>query len=77
MKKSTILKILKSAKTEYAYDNKQKIYSAKFFINDKARILTMRLGKGFVEFSLADESGRVMEILKQEGNLVEFYQTKK
>ncbi len=77
MDKEKILKILKNSKTQYAYDNKSRIYSAKFFINGKPRVLTMRLGSDFVEFSLADEKGNVLEVLEQKGGNVSFTQVKK
>lgn len=77
MDKDKILKILKNSKAQYGYDNKSRIYSAKFFINGKPRVLTMRLGSDFVEFSLADENGEVLELLEQKGGNMSFKQVKK
>lgn len=56
----------KNAKVRQGYDKEQQIYSVKVYLNDKPRIITMRVGKNFTELSLSDETGKVLEVMRQE-----------
>jgi hypothetical protein len=82
MKKSDIIKILKGAKMQYAYNKDTRIYSAKFFIElpnkkKEERIFTMRVSKDFLEYSIADAKGNVLEMIKQEGSKLGHYDFRK
>lgn len=58
--------LFKDAKMQYAYNQRQKIYSVKVMLDNRPRIITMRIGDDFTELSIADVNGNILEILKQE-----------
>ena len=68
MSKADLINLIKGAKFEYAYDKTRKIYSVKVFLNKKPRLLTMIVGNKYIEFSLSDVDGNVLEVMKQEGD---------
>ncbi len=78
MSKKDLIDLIKGSKFEYAYDKERKMYSTKVFLNKLPRILTMIVGNDYVEYSLADTTGNVLEIHRQRGNKLEFinYQKK-
>jgi hypothetical protein len=51
---------------QYAYDQKQKIYSVKVMLDNRPRIITVRVGSEFTELSLADQDGNLLEVVRQE-----------
>ncbi len=70
MTKKDLVDLIRGSKFEYAYDKDRKIYSVKVFLNKEPRILTMIVGGTYLEYSLSDEGGNVLEVLRQEaGNL--------
>ena len=58
--------LFKNAKVQYAYNQRQKIYSVKVMLDNRPRILTLRVGDNFTELSLADQKGKVLEVLREE-----------
>jgi hypothetical protein len=58
--------LFKNCKVEYGYNQRQKIYSVKVMLDNRPRIITVRVGDNFTELSLADQSGTVLEVLRQE-----------
>ena len=56
----------KNSKSQYLYDKKQKIYTVMVMLNNKPRIITVRVGESFTELSLADKAGNVLEMVRQE-----------
>lgn len=56
----------KNCKVQYAYNQKQKVYSVKVILDNRPRIITVRVGDNFTEVSLADKDGNVLEVWKQE-----------
>jgi len=58
--------IFKNCKVEYGYNQRQKIYSIKVMLDNRPRIITVRVGEAFTEVSLADQKGNVLEVLRQE-----------
>jgi hypothetical protein len=65
--------LFKNAKIQYAYNQRQKIYSMRVILDNRPRIITLRIGENFTELSLADLDGRVLELARQEdGRGVEF-----
>jgi hypothetical protein len=58
--------IYKGCKVEYGYNQRQKIYSIKVMLDNRPRIITVRVGESFTEMSLADQKGNVLEILRQD-----------
>lgn len=77
MTKADLTGLIKGSKFEYAYDRNRRIYSVKVSLNKKPRLLTMIVGTGYLEFSLADLQGNVLEVLKQEGNTLNVCDYKK
>lgn len=67
MTKADLINLIKGSKFEYAYDKDRKIYSVKVFLNKQPRILTMIVGNNYIEYSLTDKEGEVLEVLRQEG----------
>ena len=68
----------KNCKVQYAYDKKQKVYSVLVMLDNKLRIVTLRVGDKFTELSLSDKSGTVLEMLRQEeGRGVTAYRVEK
>jgi hypothetical protein len=58
--------IFKNCKVQYAYNQRQKIYSISASLYGRPRIITVRVGEKFMEISLANSKGRVLEIIRQE-----------
>jgi len=58
--------LFKNAKVQYAYNQRQKIYSVKVMLDNRPRIVTLRVGDNFTELSLADQKGKVLEVLREE-----------
>jgi hypothetical protein len=58
--------LFKNCKVQYAYDQKQKIYSVKVMLDNRPRIITVRVGNDFTELSLADQEGNLLEVVRQE-----------
>ncbi len=58
--------IFRNCKVEYGYNQRQKIYSIKVMLDNRPRIITVRVGEAFTEVSLADQKGNVLEVLRQE-----------
>jgi hypothetical protein len=58
--------LFKNCKVQYAYDQKQKIYSVKVMLDNRPRIITVRVGSEFTELSLADQDGNLLEVVRQE-----------
>jgi hypothetical protein len=58
--------LFKDAKIQYAYNQRQKIYSVKVMLDNRPRIITMRIGDNFTEMSIADKDGNIIEVLRQE-----------
>lgn len=58
--------LFKNCKVEYGYNQRQKIYSVKVMLDNRPRIITVRVGENFTELSLADQKGAVLEVLRQE-----------
>ena len=58
--------LFKNADIQYAYNQRQKIYSIKVMMDNRPRIVTMRIGEDFTELSIADVKGNIIELLRQE-----------
>jgi len=58
--------LFKNCQVQYAYNQRQKIYSIKVNLDNRPRIITVRVGEDFTELSLADLKGNVLEVLRQE-----------
>ncbi len=58
--------LFKGAQIQYAYNQRQKIYSIKVMLDNRPRIITVRVGDDFTELSLADKNGNVLEVARQE-----------
>lgn len=58
--------IYKGCKVEYGYNQRQRIYSIKVMLDNRPRIITVRVGENFTEMSLADQKGNVLEVLRQD-----------
>ncbi len=58
--------VFKNCKVQYAYNQRQKIYSIKVTLDGRPRIITMRVGDDFSEISLADLDGKVLEVIREE-----------
>ena len=58
--------LFKNAEIQYAYNQRQKIYSIKVVLNNRPRIITIRIGDDFTELSIADLKGVPIEVLRQE-----------
>ncbi len=58
--------LFKNASMQYAYNQRQKIYSMKVTLDNRPRIITMRIGDDFTELSIADTKGNILEVLRQE-----------
>ena len=58
--------LFKDAKIQYAYNQRQKIYSVQVMLDNRPRIITMRIGENFTELSIADKNGTPLEVLRQE-----------
>lgn len=70
--KDGVENLFRNCKTQFAYDDKQKIYSVTVMLEGRPRILTLRVNS-FTELSLFDpKKGEVLETLRQDGNSVTF-----
>jgi len=58
--------LFKNCKVQYAYNQRQKIYSVKVTLDGRPRIMTVRVGDNFTELSLADLDGNVLEVAREE-----------
>lgn len=58
--------LFKDCEIQHAYNQRQKIYSIKVMLDNRPRIITVRMGEDFTELSLADQEGNVLEVLRQE-----------
>ena len=58
--------LFKNCKVQYAYSQKQKIYSVKVMLDNRPRVITVRVGDDFTELSLADQEGNLLEVVRQE-----------
>lgn len=76
MKPKDLVKILAKSKMKYGYNKDTKIYTVKFFIKKggkkELRILTVMAAPKFIEYSIADEKGNTLEMLRQEGSKIRF-----
>ena len=64
--------LFKNCKVQYGYNQRQKIYSIQVDLDNRPRIITIRAGENFTEVSLADQKGKVLEMLRQEGRSISF-----
>lgn len=76
------IKLLEKCEMKYAYNKDTKIYSTKFFLKKKGKIkeertFTMRVSPNFLEYSLADKKGTVLEVMRQDGSKLKFLDFKK
>jgi hypothetical protein len=55
-----------NAQIQYAYNQRQKIYSMSVMLDNRPRIITLRVGDDFTELSLADRDGNVLEVLRED-----------
>lgn len=68
--------LFKDCQVQYAYNQRQDIYSIKTTLDNRPRIITVRVGKNFTELSLADQKGNVLEMARQEdGKGISFTRT--
>ncbi|MFA5049633.1 MAG: hypothetical protein WC501_01360 [Candidatus Micrarchaeia archaeon] len=72
-----LIKILEKSQMKYAYNKDTKIYSIRYNLKGakgvfKERVLTMRVSPKFLEYSIADANGNILEIMKQEGAKLSF-----
>ena len=58
--------LFRNCKVQYAYNQRQKIYSVKVTLDGRPRIMTVRVGDKFTELSLADLDGNVLEVVREE-----------
>lgn len=81
MDSTKLAKVLEKCKMKYAYNKDTKIYSVKFYIKKEGkreeRILTMRVSPQFIEYSIADGQGTVLEVIRQEDSKLKFMDFKK
>ncbi|MBD3209867.1 hypothetical protein GF318_00625 [Candidatus Micrarchaeota archaeon] len=65
-----------SCDVQYAYNQRQKIYSIRVTLDNRPRIITVRTGANFTELSLSDLQGNVLEMARQEdGRGIRFRRT--
>lgn len=55
-----------SAQIQYAYNQRQNIYSMSVMLDNRPRIITLRVGQDFTELSLADQHGNVLEVMRED-----------
>jgi hypothetical protein len=68
--------LFKNCKVQYAYNQRQKIYSVKVTLDGRPRIMTLKVGEDFTELSLADLDGNVLEVAREkDGKGVTFTKT--
>lgn len=58
--------LFNNCEVQYAYNQRQKIYSIRTNLDNRPRIITVRTGENFTELSLADTKGNVLEMARQE-----------
>jgi len=58
--------LFKNCKVQYGYNQRQKIYSVKVNLDNRPRIITVRVGADFTELSLADQDGNLLEVVRQQ-----------
>jgi len=58
--------LFKNCKVQYGYNQRQKIYSIKVMLDNRPRIVTVRVGDDFTELSLSDKDGNVIEMSRHE-----------
>lgn len=77
-----LVRILEKSEMKYGYNKNTKIYSAKFYVKKakgikKERILSMLVSPKFLEYTLSDSKGNVLELIRQEGKKLNFSNFKK
>jgi hypothetical protein len=68
--------LFKNCKIQYAYDNKEKIYTVMVMLDARPRILTFRVSDDYTEISIANKNGDILEILRQEGSNITLHKVK-
>jgi hypothetical protein len=68
--------LFKNCKIQYAYDNKEKIYTVMVMLDARPRILTFRVSDDYTEISIANKKGDILEILRQEGSNITLHKVK-
>jgi hypothetical protein len=63
---SGIPDLFKDSTIQYAYNQRQKIYSVNVELYNRPRILTLRMGEDFTELSIASQKGDPLEVLRQQ-----------
>lgn len=58
--------VFDNCKVQYAYNQRQKIYSISTNLDSRPRIITVRVGDDFTELSLADKNANVLEMIRQQ-----------
>ena len=58
--------LFKNCKVQYGYNQQQQIYSVTVMLDNRPRIITLRVGKDFTELSLANKDGDILEMARQE-----------
>jgi hypothetical protein len=58
--------LFKNCDVQYAYNQRQKIYSVKVLLDNRPRIITLRVGDSFTELSLADKNGKGITLNKND-----------
>ncbi len=58
--------LFKNAQVQFAYNQRQKIYSIRTILDNRPRIITLRVGDNFMELSLADQNGNLLEVVREE-----------
>lgn len=58
--------LFKNCKVQYGYNQRQKVYSIKVELDNRPRIITVRVGEDFTELSLADLEGNLLEVVRQQ-----------
>ena len=82
VKPIALAKVLEQSKMKYGYNKDTKIYSVKFYIKKRKgvkseRTLTMRVSPKFLEYSLSDSKGNVLEVMRQDKAGLKFLDFKK
>jgi len=81
MKTNALSKLLSKSEMKYAYNKDTKIYSVKFYIKRKGkreeRILSMLVSPKYLEYSIADKNGDILEVIRQEGRKIKYVDFKK
>ncbi len=57
--------IFENCTVQFAYNQRQRIYSIQATLDGRPRIITMRVGDQFSEVSLADASGNILEVVRE------------